>query len=134
MHAHDRIPRDLAISRHVAQRSSLMEPSKTRHFDRINGGRHQADLRLGMGGTLELSPYSRSQTGVDCGTQPIAAWPIADTAMVPNRRRCMQDRTCLPSKPRDYGTAWATMGRAGSEVPAAATGAPPPWGCCTSPQ
>jgi hypothetical protein len=52
-------------------------------------------------GTLGLSPYSRSQTGLDGGIQPTVAWPTTDIATVRINRCRRQDRARSSPKPRD---------------------------------
>jgi hypothetical protein len=67
---------------------------------------------------------------LDCGIQPTATWPIADTATVPNKWRRRQDRAHLP---RICRPARDKMGRAGWEVLATIAGAPPPQGLHLAP-
>jgi hypothetical protein len=71
-----------------------MEPFGTRYSDRINKGRHQADLRLGTR-ALGPSPYSRSRMGLDGGIQTTATWLTTDTTTVPSDWRPRKDQTIL---------------------------------------
>jgi hypothetical protein len=127
MGVHDQIPPDPAISRHVAQWSSPVEPSGPQHSDRINDGRHQAIFVLAREQTLGPSPYSRSYMELDGGIQTTAAWPSADTAMVSSDRHRRQDRACpLQSHlPATEAKDLPKMVRAGTKLPAAAAGASP---------
>jgi hypothetical protein len=48
MVAHDRVPFDPAIPRHVVHWCSLAEPPGTRHSRQTNEDMHQVDLHHGM--------------------------------------------------------------------------------------